>query len=487
MKGGGTRERGGGVGIGRPRAVRKSRGSGWRTGRRKRKEGEDARGFEVVAGERTGNLAVLLLHLRHLDADLLADLLGDGLAVDDGGVRAEPTWGARERRSRGRAGAAPEGRGRGDLPPEGGGGAAEDVAIRRTSLRARAAWFARRAAGAALKKSVVKRQHSTESASSTIYHAGMGHVQIPPVARGSLAPPLRLRARRGGRIALLPDSSAVGGDRRRDAVATRRRRRRGEPALPSRVLLHFGTVARDGDLAADAPVLHVDAREDRLLEIRAGRVTRTVAFSDVVRYVADEDDDLGEFRDYAEYLDDDDERAYHLLTLVVRRSGARATSPNVHREGSDSSLPSNDDDDTVELHYRLQSSAELRAMRRRPRASLRGTPRPERGASFVPPGPRPARPPLGNAHVSPGTLPLRRHLARAAGRWISCSAAVVPGKLILLADASAMSASTTNKDETAPGPTLPPTLPSLPPLPRTVPSFARPSSPPVVARETWSS
>ena len=260
-----------------------------------------------------------------------------------------------------------------------------------------------------------------------------------------------------------------------------------EPALPSRVLLHSGTVARDGDLAADAPVLHVDAREDRLLEIRAGRVTRTVAFSDVVRYVADEDDDLGEFRDYAEYLDDDDERACHLLTLVVRRSGARATSPNVHPEGSDSSYPSNDDDDTVELHYRLQSSAELRArcapsssvsprdastrtrrLVRPSRASTRASSARERSRvawDASPPAP-PRAPPDAGSPVPPRSSPE------------SSSSSPTPPRC---------RASTTNKDETRPSPTLPPTLPSLPPLPRTVPSFARPSSPPVVARETWSS
>ena len=91
-------------------------------GERSARKGGCARGSRSLRGERTGNLAVLLLHLRHLDADLLADLLGDGLAVDDGGVRAGRLG---ERASGGRAdgaGAAPEGRGRGDLPPEGGGG-----------------------------------------------------------------------------------------------------------------------------------------------------------------------------------------------------------------------------------------------------------------------------------------------------------------------------------------------------------------------------
>ena len=90
---------------------------------------------------------------------------------------------------------------------------------------------------------------------------------------------------------------------------------------------------------------------------------------------------------------------------------------------------------------------------RRPRASLRGTPRPERGASFVPPGPRPARPPLGNAHVSPGTLPSGA-TSRAAGRWISCSAAVVPGSSSSSPTPPRCRASTTNKDETRPSPTL---------------------------------
>ena len=237
-----------------------------------------------------------------------------------------------------------------------------------------------------------------------------------------------------------------------------------EPALPSRVLLHFGTVARDGDLAADAPVLHVDAREDRLLEIRAGRVTRTVAFSDVVRYVADEDDDLGEFRDYAEYLDDDDERACHLLTLVVRRSGARATSPNVHPEGSDSSSPSNDDDDTVELHYRLQSSAELRAMR----AVLE---RLSAGRLDPNEAPRSSLPGLDPRVLRSGTLTCRLGrfpsgaTSRAAGRWISCSAAVVPGKLILLADASAMSSVDDEQRRDAPEPDAPSDAPFAPSAP----------------------
>ena len=225
------------------------------------------------------------------------------------------------------------------------------------------------------------------------------------------------------------------------------------------VTLHFGVVRELGD---EARVLHVDARGDRMMEIFRGRVARSFAFADVVSYAADDDDDdgLGEFEPYAEYLDDGDEGPGTTLTISVKARGVREGLADDDERLADDDSEADDDSDasssssssssssdasegaTVELRYRLQTSADLRAARvvleRLAAGRLDVDPSPFgslRSASLLPPLPG-----LDRRVLISGKLMCRLgRLGDGGARWISCHAIVVPGKLFLLERAARLS------------------------------------------------
>ena len=229
------------------------------------------------------------------------------------------------------------------------------------------------------------------------------------------------------------------------------------------VTLHFGVVRELGD---EARVLHVDARGDRMMEIVRGRVARSFAFADVVSYAADDDDDgLGEFEPYAEYLDDGDEGPGTTLTISVKARGVREGLADDDERLADDDSEADDDSDasssssssssssdasegaTVELRYRLQTSADLRAARvvleRLAAGRLDVDPSPFgslRSASLLPPLPG-----LDRRVLISGKLMCRLgRLGDGGARWISCHAIVVPGKLFLLVGAPPVSPATSD-------------------------------------------
>ena len=67
--------------------------------------------------------------------------------------------------------------------------------------------------------------------------------------------------------------------------------------VDSKILWHFGLMPTDGSASSGGVVtrvLHVDAREDRLVEITDARISRVIALDDLVSYDEEEDevDDL---------------------------------------------------------------------------------------------------------------------------------------------------------------------------------------------------
>jgi len=143
-----------------------------------------------------------------------------------------------------------------------------------------------------------------------------------------------------------------------------------------------------------APILHVDTRHDRLVETVLGRVVRAFAFRDVVSYAGDSDD---EEEDEEDDEDEDAEAgvssaAPRTLIITVRAAALHAA-PNASNDGSGGGSgdgggggggggrvvgsyvvstparsaqrkhPQNQMSKTVEVRYRMQTRADLRALR----------------------------------------------------------------------------------------------------------------------------
>ena len=90
--------------------------------------------------------------------------------------------------------------------------------------------------------------------------------------------------------------------------------------VDSKVLWHFGLMPTDGSASSGGVVtrvLHVDAREDRLVEIMDARIVRVIALDDLVSYEEEEDEDEDED---AFSLDEDEAalRARERATVSLR-------------------------------------------------------------------------------------------------------------------------------------------------------------------------
>ena len=191
--------------------------------------------------------------------------------------------------------------------------------------------------------------------------------------------------------------------------------------VDSKVLWHFGLMPTDGSASSGGVVtrvLHVDAREDRLVEIMDARIVRVIALDDLVSYEEEEDED----EDEDAFSLDEDEAAL--------RARERATvSLRVRRRPFE---------EVEDIEYRLQSVPDARALRVVLARLSRGRVEDEDAEFFqdVVPG-------LDARVLRAGTL-MRRigrvalsdaetAAGRGGGRWTTCFALCVPGKLILLA------------------------------------------------------
>ena len=191
--------------------------------------------------------------------------------------------------------------------------------------------------------------------------------------------------------------------------------------VDSKVLWHFGLLPTDGSASRGgvvARVLHVDAREDRLVEIADARISRVIALDDLVSYEEEKEED----EDEDAFFVDEDEAA--------SRSRERATvSLRVRRRPFE---------EVEDIEYRLQSVPDARALRVILARLSRGRVEDEDAESSAD-----AVPGLDARLLRAGTL-MRRvgrvalsdaetAAGRGGGRWTTCAALCVPGKLILLA------------------------------------------------------
>ena len=191
--------------------------------------------------------------------------------------------------------------------------------------------------------------------------------------------------------------------------------------VDSKVLWHFGLMPTEGRASSGgevARVLHVDARGDRLVEIVDARISRVIPLDDLVSYEEEEDED----EDEDAFFVDEDEAA--------TRSRERATvSLCVRRRPFE---------EVEDIKYRLQSLPDARALRAVLARLSRGRAEDEDAESSAD-----AVPGLDARLLRAGTL-MRRvgrvalsdaetAAGRGGGRWTTCVALCVPGKLILLA------------------------------------------------------
>ena len=190
--------------------------------------------------------------------------------------------------------------------------------------------------------------------------------------------------------------------------------------VDSKILWHFGLMPTDGSASSGGVVtrvLHVDAREDRLVEITDARISRIIALDDLVSYDEEEDEDADEdmsFVDEEEAATRTRERA--TVSLRVRR-GAPFVS------------------EVEDIEYRLQSVLDARALRVVLARLSRGHRTAEDETAEVSADAN--VPGLDARTLRAGTL--MRRVGRVAlsnvesGQWTTCLALCVPGKLILLA------------------------------------------------------
>ena len=190
--------------------------------------------------------------------------------------------------------------------------------------------------------------------------------------------------------------------------------------VDSKILWHFGLMPTDGSASSGGVVtrvLHVDAREDRLVEITDARISRVIALDDLVSYDEEEDEDADEdmsFVDEEEAATRTRERA--TVSLRVRR-GAPFVS------------------EVEDIEYRLQSVLDARALRVVLARLSRGHRTAEDETAEVSADAN--VPGLDARTLRAGTL--MRRVGRVAlsnvesGQWTTCLALCVPGKLILLA------------------------------------------------------
>ena len=197
--------------------------------------------------------------------------------------------------------------------------------------------------------------------------------------------------------------------------------------VDTRVLWHFGLMPHDdkacvsnGDVSR---VLHVDAREDRLVEIVDARITRVIPLDDLVSYSLEEEiegeggDDAGFFLDEAE--EGMRWREKTTITLTVRN----AVDKELHC-----------------VEYRVQSISETRALRAvLERLSLGGD------EALADDTTTRSQHEDENKARRAGTLMRRRGRVAlserqtwsgnetAGGRWTTCAAVCVGGNLILMA------------------------------------------------------
>ena len=190
--------------------------------------------------------------------------------------------------------------------------------------------------------------------------------------------------------------------------------------VDSKILWHFGLMPTDGSASSGGVVtrvLHVDAREDRLVEITDARISRVIALDDLVSYDEEEDEDADEdmsFVDEEEAATRTRERA--TVSLRVRR-GAPFVS------------------EVEDIEYRLQSVLDARALRVVLARLSRGHRTAEDETAEVSADAN--VPGLDGRTLRAGAL--MRRVGRVAlsnaesGQWTTCLALCVPGKLILLA------------------------------------------------------
>ena len=208
--------------------------------------------------------------------------------------------------------------------------------------------------------------------------------------------------------------------------------RGGEAGPSTRVLWHFGLMNANHDdgfssvsNANVSRVLHVDAKEDRLVEITDSRIMRVVALYDLVSYSEEEEEDPEE-----SFLDEEEAairlRERTTIAFTIRRR-----------------MPFRDATEIRE--YRLQSLSETRALRV-VLERLSQTDPDEQSVDDVSLSPSPGDNKTENVLdckiLKSGTL--MRRIGRVAlsendsakgrggGRWTTCAALCVTGKLILL-------------------------------------------------------
>jgi hypothetical protein len=195
--------------------------------------------------------------------------------------------------------------------------------------------------------------------------------------------------------------------------------------VDSKILWHFGLMPTDGSASSGGVVtrvLHVDAREDRLVEIMDARISRVIALDDLVSYDEEEDEDADEDISFV----DEDEAATRTRERATVSLRVRRGAPFVS--------------EVEDIEYRLQSVPDARALRvvlaRLSRGHTLEDETAEASADALVPG-------LDARLLRAGTL-MRRvgrvalsdaetAAGRGGGRWTTCAALCVPGKLILLA------------------------------------------------------
>ena len=196
--------------------------------------------------------------------------------------------------------------------------------------------------------------------------------------------------------------------------------------VDSKILWHFGLMPTDGSASSGGVVtrvLHVDAREDRLVEITDARISRVIALDDLVSYDEEEDEDADD--EDVSFVDEDE---------AATRTRERATVSLRIRRGAPFVS------EVEDIEYRLQSVPDARALRvvlaRLSRGHTLEDETAEASADALVPG-------LDARLLRAGTL-MRRvgrvalsdaetAAGRGGGRWTTCAALCVPGKLILLA------------------------------------------------------
>ena len=140
--------------------------------------------------------------------------------------------------------------------------------------------------------------------------------------------------------------------------------------LPRAELLHYGIVRAAGGADAGDAVLRVDVAGDSLVEVVNGVDEKIIYFEDVVCYAVDDDDGLGttwdrdgdDDDDDAEDEEDEDEISVSRTTITITvRTGEGTSSDSEYSDYGDDD--EDKDEETIDVDYRLQTVADVRALR----------------------------------------------------------------------------------------------------------------------------